>query len=252
MISYIIPTLWKCKNIFKTIERFETINDPKSELIIIDNDQKGFKTTHPQIKVISPTRNFYVNPSWQLGINLSKNENICLVNDDIIFDIKRFHSFVLDNKAEGVSFHPANRIEKDNKEWKLIDNNSPHRRPAGGGQLIYFKKKNYPGLPANMKFWYGDDTIYYYNTLIKEVKFSFIEGMAITGEQSVTVNNNEVVSKEYRQHFSPDTLEYYKKMHTLGISCCTVFPLEVKMSWKYGDHTTKLEYEKLIDDKING
>jgi hypothetical protein len=252
MISYIIPTLWKSKNIFKTIEGFKTIDDPLTELIIIDNAQKGFKNTNDNIKYISPTRNYYDNPSWQLGINLSSNNNICLVNDDIIFDIKRFHNFVLDNKAEGITFHPQNRIKKDNKKWELIYNNSPYRRPAGGGQLIYFKKENYPGLPPNMKFWFGDDVIYFYNTLVKEIKFSFIKGMAITGDQSVTVTQDNIVPQSYQEHFSPDTLEYYKKMHTLGLNCNTVFPMEIKMAWKYGDCDAKLEFEKLIDDKING
>ena len=28
--------------------------------------------------------------------------------------------------------------------------------------------------------------------------------------------------------------------------------MEIKMAWKYGDCDAKLEFEKLIDDKING
>jgi len=253
MVSYIIPTLWKSDSIFNTIEGFKSINDPKAELLIIDNDKANnkYQSDDNRIKVFTMEQNQYVNPSWQLGFHYSVNDNICIVNDDIIFNIKRFHKFVDESNAEAICMTNWNRIDKDDKMWELVDINSPHARPAGGGQLMMVKRENFPHLPFNMKLWHGDDIIYYYNTLKCKVKFCFIRGMAVTGEQSVSVNS-DIIPKEMKTTFTQDTLEYYKRMHILGMECSTVFPMDLKMAWEYGDVDTKLLYEKKLDKLLNG
>ena len=253
MISYIIPTLWKSPNIFKLIEGFESIKDKDAELIIINNDIKAniFKPNDNRIRVFQMDENQFVNPSWQLGFEHSTNKRICIVNDDIVFNVKRFHEFVIKSNAKAICMTNWNRINKDLDTWELVDNNSPNARPAGGGQLMMVMKHNWPTLPYNMKLWHGDDIIYYYNTLIKKEKFCFIRGMAVTGDQSVSVNSS-AIPKKMGETFTQDTLEYYKKMHTLGLSCSTVFPMELKMAWKYGDIVNKLRYEQTLDKIING
>jgi hypothetical protein len=40
-------------------------------------------------------------------------------------------------------------------------------------------------------------------------------------------------------------------MHTLGLVCNTVFPMELKMAWKYGNIKKKLEFEQKLDKIIN-
>ena len=253
MISYIIPTLWKSDNIFKLIESFKTIEDKNAELIIINNNVKEnkYKPNDSRIKVAQMTSNQFVNPSWQLGVDYSTQDRIAIVNDDIVFNIKRFHEFVLSSNAKAICMTNWNRINKDLDIWELVDNNSPNARPAGGGQLMMVMRKNWPTLPYSMKLWHGDDVIYYYNTLVKNIDFCFIRGMAVTGDQSVSVNSN-IIPKKMGETFTQDTLEYYKKMHILGLSCSTVFPMELKMAWKYGDIKTKLLYEQKLDKIING
>ena len=163
MISYIIPTLWKSDSIFKLIRSFKSIKDPNTELIIIDNDKENAKyiSDDKRIKVFNMEQNQYVNPSWQLGFHYSANSRICIVNDDIIFNLKRFHEFVMDSNAEAVCMTKWNRIDKDLDTWELVDINSPNARPAGGGQLMMVKRENWPTLPYDMKLWHGDDIIYY-------------------------------------------------------------------------------------------
>ena len=253
MISYIIPTLWKSDSIFKLIKSFKSIKDKKAELIILDNDQQNTKyiSDDDRITCLMMEENQFVNPSWQIGFHYAKNERICIVNDDIIFNVKRFHEFVIESNAKAICMTNWNRIDKDLNTWELVSNNSPNARPAGGGQLMMVLKENWPTLPYDMKLWHGDDIIYYYNTLVKNIDFCFIRGMAVTGEQSVSVNS-DIIPKQMKTTFTEDTLEYYKKMHTLGLSCSTVFPMELKMAWKYDDIKTKLLYEQKLDKLLNG
>ena len=88
MVSYIIPTLWKSPNIFKLIKSFELIIDSDAQLIIINNDVKenDYQPHDRRITVLKMQRNEYVNPSWELGVEYSLNNKVCIVNDDIIFE----------------------------------------------------------------------------------------------------------------------------------------------------------------------
>jgi hypothetical protein len=252
MVSYIIPTLWKSPNIFKLIKSFELIIDSDAQLIIINNDfrENDYQPHDRRITVLKMKRNEYVNPSWELGVEYSLNNKVCIVNDDIIFDVKRFHEFVIEKDAKAICFTAWNRVDKDLDVWELVEIENGNARPAGGGQLMLVDKENWPILPYEMKLWHGDDVIYYYNTLVKKIKFSYIKGMAITGDQSISVNSNSI-PKEMNSTFTQDTLEYYKKMHTLGLSCSTIFPMELKMAWEYGDIEKKLEFEQKLDKIIN-
>tara|TARA_R110001606_G_scaffold5566_1_gene25491 strand:+ start:1241 stop:2002 length:762 start_codon:yes stop_codon:yes gene_type:complete len=252
MVSYIIPTLWKSPNIFKLIKSFESIINSDAQLIIINNNVDGndYQPQDRRITVLKMRENEFINPSWQLGVDYSLNNKVCIVNDDIIFDVKRFHEFVIEKDAKAICFTAWNRVDKDLDVWELVEIENGNARPAGGGQLMLVNKENWPTLPYEMKLWHGDDVIYYYNTLVKKIKFNYIKGMAITGDQSVTVTSDSI-PKKMSGTFTQDTLEYYKKMHTLGLSCSTVFPMELKMAWKYGDIVKKLEFEKKLDRIIN-
>ena len=250
MISYIIPTIWKSDNIYKTINCFtHTISDKNAELIIIDNTSSDYTSDDGRVRVFKMGANQFVNPSWQIGVDNAINNKICIVNDDILFDIGKFHRFVLQTDAKAICMTNYNRIEQDEVEWSLIAVSTPHSRPAGAGQLMLVEKQNWPKLPYDLKLWHGDDIIYYYNTLIRNIPFNYIEGMSVTGDQSQSVNS---MPDEMNSTFTQDTLEYYKVMHTLGLECCTLFPMGLKSAWKYGDVQSKLLFEKLLNQTING
>ena len=250
MISYIIPTIWKSDNIYKTINSFKrTISDKGAELIIIDNTSSGYTPDDDRIRVFKMIPNQFVNPSWQIGVDNAVNNKICIINDDILFNIGKFHRFVSQTDAKAVCMTNYNRIEQDEVEWSLKTILSPNHRPAGAGQLMLIERQNWYKLPYNLKLWHGDDIIYYYHTLIRNIPFNYIEGMAVTGDQSQSVSS---MPDDMNSTFSQDTLEYYKVMHTLGLECCTVFPMELKSAWKYGDIESKLEFEKTLNTTING
>ena len=88
MITYVIPTLWKDKNIFSTIEEFKKIDDKDARLIIINNTESTSGVTGERIDIINMGYNSFVNPAWNLGVELATTEYVCLLNDDIHIDLK--------------------------------------------------------------------------------------------------------------------------------------------------------------------
>ena len=81
-----MPTLWRAREIYNSIDNFKKVTNKNVELILIDNKNSNFVDTDPRITVIKCSKNIFVNPAWNLGVKLAKNEYICLLNDDIHFN----------------------------------------------------------------------------------------------------------------------------------------------------------------------
>ena len=92
MISYIIPTLWKSDSIYDTINQFMDLKDNKAELIIIDNTNSDITYSDKRVKVCKMEENQYVNPSWNIGVDLSSNDQVAIINDDITFNVNIWNS----------------------------------------------------------------------------------------------------------------------------------------------------------------
>ena len=140
MISYIIPTLWKSDSIYDTINQFMDLKDNKAELIIIDNTNSDITYSDKRVKVCKMEQNQYVNPSWNIGVDLSSNDQVAIINDDITFNVAKFHQFVLDTKPKALCIINSNKLdEEDHYSLASIpeDEGNINARPAGGGQFMW-------------------------------------------------------------------------------------------------------------------
>jgi len=245
MISYVIPTLLKDENLFKTIAFFSQIEDDSAELIIINNtkDQR-IKHRDSRIQIVNLGFNSFVNPAWNLGVRLSKNDYVCIMNDDIFMNMSEFHTFVCKNSPEFIGFHHVNRPENmqnsyeenDSSTWELKVNEDINRRPYGFGQFMLIKKRNWEEIPTDAKIFHGDDIIYYGHTLKHGILSSRIHGMTIHGNQSVTAKDwySSNIAKS-------DTIGYFKWISDNGMECNT--GENTKSAWKREDYEYKYGIE---------
>ena len=75
--SVIIPTIWKgetLNDLLINLYNCELIG----EVILINNDNKNSKPIplHDKLIYVEPQKNLFVNPSWNLGVRMSKSNNI--------------------------------------------------------------------------------------------------------------------------------------------------------------------------------
>ena len=85
-ISFIIPTLWRPDTTLELLQFLERSEDVQ-EIIIIDN-APSHRPDLPQLRklhLVEQDSNCYVNPAWNLGVELAQSNLICLCNDDILF-----------------------------------------------------------------------------------------------------------------------------------------------------------------------
>jgi hypothetical protein len=202
MFSIVIPTLWKSSRIHKLLSDLIECNDI-GEIILIDNSSEfyNYYENLDKVKLIQPGKNLYVNPSWNLGIEIAKYDHICLCNDDIefnsiLFDILISTPEALSNKIIGM--HSENYHINFPGELKLTPTNN---RNWGWGCLIIFERKNWIPIPENIKVWYGDDFIFNNNP----IQCYNLEGFPIQTEMSIT--SDEVIFNEVKRQ---DQINYYQ------------------------------------------
>jgi hypothetical protein len=201
--TIVIPTLWKSnrtKNLINDLRECDYVD----EIIIIDNtstEEMDIQHTN-KVRMVSKGENIYVNPAWNWGIELAKNECIALCNDDINFDPNIFglineniltYSGII-GMGEGNYKDPI-----DEANGPYIDVWQPGVNDWGWGCLILLKKSHWLPIPNDIKIWYGDNIIKDVNSVSKGVLRNF----KVETEMSTTSDETEwdVIKKQDYEYF---------------------------------------------------
>lgn len=160
--SVVIPTMWRSEYIQELLKRYEEC-ELVSEIILIDNDTNNTPSwfepnTYQKLRLYPQNSNIFVNPAWNLGVDLSSNEMIVISNDDILFNPDNILGYIGSaGDWESVGMHKHNfkdKVKQD--EPRLIDELSIG---LGWGCLLFVKKSKWVPIPNELKIWFGDNWI---------------------------------------------------------------------------------------------
>lgn len=197
--TIIIPTLWKSNRTLKLIDDLKQC-EFVDEIIIIDNkSDKVEDKAEGKVRLISFGENIYVNPAWNKGIELAKNECIALCNDDINFNPNIFGAITeniltysgIIGMGEGNYKDPI-----DEERGPYIDMWRPGINDWGWGCFILLKKSHWKPIPNEIKIWYGDNFIKDVNPIAK----GCLRNFRVETEMSTTSDEkewDEVKKKDY-------------------------------------------------------
>jgi hypothetical protein len=155
--SVIIPTLWKSNFIYKLLDDLES-SSYVGEIILIDNNNeydKHIEKYYTKINLVRSETNLYVNPSWNIGANLAKYENLVICNDDINFDADSTLSYIstVIDDVDIIGLDINNFYsDKCDPMLKKIEG-----RPSCWGCLMFIKKNKWIYIPESLKIACGDD-----------------------------------------------------------------------------------------------
>lgn len=183
MYSVIIPTMWKSDRTFKLLNDLNSCNSV-GEIILINNvlDIPKELKDNDKLKILQMEKNQYVNPSWNLGVQYSKYENVALCNDDINFNCDVFnHIKISENTLIGLHSSCFGLDTDMNLNFIQTKN-----RCNGFGCLMFLSKKNYIPIPNEMKVAYGDD----YLIDIYQNVYQLL-GLSVKTEMSTTSKDSE-------------------------------------------------------------
>jgi len=203
--SVIIPTIWKSEYTMQLLERYLNC-DKVGEVILINNNKAETPqiSIHDKLKVITPNENIYVNPAWNMGVQLSSYDNITISNDDILFNVDEYF-YYLEQKHDllqlgYIGSHNDNYSLTQSKEIVIIELYDNKTNTGGWGCLFSFNKKLWKPIPEQLKIWYGDNCIHETNKLILQ-----LNGIAIETRMSTSSDLDSL--REVRDN---DTIEWMK------------------------------------------
>lgn len=199
MFSVIIPTLWMSEKTPELLRRLNGCPDV-GEIILIDNRPSARPSLGlDKLRVLNQNRNIYVNPAWNLGVMEAKNENLCVCNDDVLFNMEIF-SFMEKNLRGIIGQWTDNYYLKKDGEYKVEPISG---RPSGWGCLMFVKKSDWVDIPDNLLIACGDDF------LIKNIRESYkLTGLRIDTKMSTTslrpefntIQENDIIN--YNKNYS--------------------------------------------------
>jgi FkbM family methyltransferase len=238
--SVVIPTMWRCPDLFSVaLDRY--VSCPLvDEVIIINNDVQATPTwgilNTPKIQMFECDENIKVNPAWNLGVSLSSNDLICIANDDILFDISLFekvaprvtpqagvHGLITGEAKFG---HPQYVDGKINfVEWKHGDD------IHGFGQLMFIHKQNWLPIINELQIYFGDDFIFH-NQLVAGRKNYLITNIdfkspfaSTTKDKSITegalLAERPIFAKWFQENPIPSISREVSRMKTILIAVPT-------------------------------
>jgi hypothetical protein len=161
MFSVIIPTIWspKTQRIDHLIETVASHN-LVGEVILINNAPNKYSERYvhlPKVREYLQSENLFVNASWNMAVELSNFEHLCIVSDDIhfnnsVFDFVNSQLQRPDVKLIGMA-KSCYTLESD-LQFSL----EPIQvRNAGWGCMVFLSKSNWQPIPSDLKIYFGDD-----------------------------------------------------------------------------------------------
>lgn len=160
--TVIVPTLYRLPYLMDTLQKLVKI-DSVQEIIIIENENCPFeKFNHEKIVYVKVYKNIYCNPAWNMGARMAKNDYICLLSDDIVFDFDLVFSNISSEDLMdqiGILGLSPNCYENipDDRDVEIVRSLT---RGYGFGSCMFMKKENYHTIPEDLKILWGDEWLY--------------------------------------------------------------------------------------------
>ena len=212
MISVVIPTMWKFRPFLQFLE--DLLDSPAvGEVIIINNDAAKTPVDHvlsnPKVRMYDFGKNIYVNPAWNFGVAQSKFDKICLLNDDVIVDLKLFARMdkFLNNEIGLCGISPGlkeefGQVPITSGEIDIVHCNVPynHRTHFGLGTLMFFHRDVYIPIIQGLDLYWGDNFIY--DTLFYKMNENYLITNCFyhspNAQTTSTIQNaNEILQREH-------------------------------------------------------
>ena len=207
MISIVMPTLWKGK-FYKEMLPILSAHELVGEIIIIDNDPDNVDkeiVSLKKIKYLPQKENIYVNPAWNLGVEVSSYDRICLYSDDVLFDpsvIDAVYPFMSEDK--GITGFAYESISENRSlfraEWEI-----PRIAPTWTfhyrfGICMFMHKNSFHKISDDYKIFYGDTHQFDVNSSLNRQNYRIENYACMTKMKSSSRNFNSITEEDSRKY----------------------------------------------------
>ena len=206
-ITVIVPTMWKFKPFLNFVSELTKI--PLIGEVLIINNAVADTPAHSvldndKISLYNFDQNTFVNPAWNFGVKNSRYDRICILNDDLIFDLKlinKIYEYLEPNKIFGLDAHTSFVDGSIDIDYYNGQNG------FGFGCLMFLFKQDWVNIPDDLKIGYGDNWIF--DTMLYRGNHNYlISNMLFYTPNSATMCT---LDTNFAQQIYKKETEVYKK-----------------------------------------
>lgn len=171
MITVVVPTMWRYSPFLDFLKYILKV-DVVTECIIINNDNTRTPDhsvlNDPKVKLVDFGQNIFVNPAWNYGVQNSSNSIVCILNDDLIFDLKLFYKMaefvtpemgVVGKLAGDVTLGQTALSNGEINIEPFVGQNC-----QGFGELMFIHKDRWQTIPSELRIGFGE--VYVFEKLL--------------------------------------------------------------------------------------
>jgi hypothetical protein len=170
MITVVSPTMWRYPPFLDFVKYIVKLDIIK-EVIIINNapdkTPEHEVLNHPKIKMHSFGKNIFVNPAWNYGVNVSESDTVCILNDDLHFDLRLFYKVEefmrSDIGAIGLNSGIAEWGQTPVTDGMIDFEAFKGQNCQGFGELMFVRKSVWCNIPNGLDVGFGDNFIFDYH-----------------------------------------------------------------------------------------
>lgn len=165
--SVVIPTMWKFAPFLDYVQDLVDF-DLVGEVIIHNNNVPETPDhpvlSHPKVKLYANPVNIKVNPVFNHGVSTAQFNRICLINDDVIFDLRIFYRvydwLTADSGVIGIcpGLTEFKQIPFTDGSIQIVPWTGQHT--FGFGCCMFIHKDAYVPIPTTFDLYYGDNWIF--------------------------------------------------------------------------------------------
>ena len=170
-ISIIVPTMWRFEPFLDFVEQLVEL-PCIGEVIIVNNDvprtPQHKVLYHRKVEMYNFENNTFVNPAWNFAVSKSKYDKICILNDDLIVDLKVFnkvHNFMEPEMILGLNGGVAEWGQTSITDGSILIEPRMSQSCFGFGCMFFMFKKDWVNIPEGIDIAFGDtwafDTMHY-------------------------------------------------------------------------------------------
>lgn len=154
--SFVIPTLQRSPLLAPLLERLSA-SPHVAQVVVVDNTGGGFSSELQKVEVLSPGRNIFVNPAWNLGVRESDSPLVALCNDDVLFDVDHVLRSVRLRLEKGAGvIGPSPACFDSTPQRRALAFRPTYELSYGFGTLMMFDRESWVPLPEHIRIWFGD------------------------------------------------------------------------------------------------
>jgi FkbM family methyltransferase len=228
LYSVVIPTMWRVNDQFLKFLNQLCGCEQVGEILLFDNDHQSAPSTgldHPKIKIFNIGKNIYVNPAWNLGVAESQFDRVCIVNDDVSFDLRLFEVLqdrVMDPNAGVFGLFPGvpdfDQIPVTDGSIDILPWTGQHT--YGFGCLMFINKQYWTPIPDGLDIYFGDNFIFDLNLFQNKTNYlianmNFESGFAqTTSDRSITegfLERERPIFEQAKANWSTESSPIIKK-----------------------------------------